>query len=276
MSTHRFFLRDVLLAAGAELELPPAPARHVMVRRLQPGDALLLFSGDGVDWPAEVRGITRQSVRVQLAGAAQPAAAAELPFAVTLAFGMPANERMDVLVEKAAELGATALQPLVTERSVLRLAGERAQRRVAHWQGVAEAACEQCGRARVPQVRPVLALQAWLQAVAKAPQPPAPGTHRYVLSTAHGAPALRLAGAGLQGAGSQGAGAPAVQPVGGASEAAATPHVVLLSGPEGGLAPGEMGLAGRAGFAAVSLGPRILRADTAPLAALAWLALDSA
>lgn len=265
MSLHRFFVRDAPLAAHRELELPGATARHVMVRRLQPGDPLVLFDGHGAEWPAEVRRITRSAVHVQLGAAAQPARAAELPFAVTLAFGMPANERVDTLVEKAAELGAAALQPLLTERSVLRLAGERALRRVAHWQGVAEAACEQCGRARVPPVLPVQPLSEWLAALAheapRAPDAAAPAAAsgsrpaRFVLSTAADAAPLRQA-RGAAGGGAAG-------------------RLLLLSGPEGGLSAAELQAAEQAGFTAVSLGPRTLRADTAPLAALAWLALDA-
>ena len=244
------------LAPGAEIDLPAAAAAHVKVRRLQPGAALRLFDGDsGADWPAVVQAIGRGAVRVRLAEAPIAAAAAELPLAVALAFAMPANERVDALVEKATELGAAALWPLMSERSVLRLQGERAARRRAHWQGVAAAACEQCGRARVPRVHPVHALASWWT---PGPAPHAPSTARWVLSTAADAPPVaQVAGPGL-----------ANLPAGGA--------VMVLSGPEGGLAPAELEAAVAAGFMAVSLGPRILRADTAPLAVLAWLGIASA
>ena len=157
---------------------------------------------------------------------------------------MPANERMDTLVEKATELGVSAIQPLLCERSVLRLAGERAHKKVAHWQAVALAACEQSGRTRVPVVGPVCTLPQWLR------ERPAQATSRWML------------------------GFHAARPVGAMTMAPA--GVVCLSGPEGGLSPDEEAAARAAGFAAVSLGPRVLRADTAPLALLAHLALAGA
>ena len=175
---------------------------------------------------------------------AQPVEA-ELPFAVTLAVGMPANERMDTLVEKATELGAARIQPLACERSVLRLDGERALRRVAHWQGVAEAASEQCGRDRVPRVERVQALTQWLQTL----DAPDGGQTRLVLQPGAQASLRQTLSTDLPRGGS----------------------VTLLSGPEGGLSDAEAALAARHGFTPCSLGPRILRADTAPLAALAAL-----
>jgi len=137
---------------GETLVLPPAESRHVQVLRLQPGDTLTLFNGeDELEWPAEVVRIGRNAVELRIA-APPRAVERELPVAVTLAIGIPANERMDALVEKATELGVAALQPLICERSVVRLAGERAEARQRHWQAVAASATEQCGRARVPRV----------------------------------------------------------------------------------------------------------------------------
>ncbi len=234
------------LTADTDISLPPGPARHAQVRRVQPGDVLWLFDGLGADWPAQVLAVGRSQVQVRV-GAPQ-AVDRELPLSVHLAVGMPANERMDHLVEKATELGAARLQPLECERSVLRLAGERAARKQQHWQAVAEAACEQCGRALVPQVAPVLALAAWLAGL---PAPAAqPGAEvRLLLSP--GAETLALHAAVPQ----------------------HTRQVLALSGPEGGLSPAEETAALRAGFVRVGLGPRVLRADTAPLALLAWLGL---
>jgi 16S rRNA (uracil1498-N3)-methyltransferase len=231
---------DGPLVAGTEMTLPAAAARHAQVRRVQPGDLLLLFDGAGSDWPATVLRMGRHDVRVQL-GAPQPVHK-ELPLAITLALGMPANERMDTLVEKATEMGVATIQPLHTERSVLRLQGERAQRKCAHWQAIAQAACEQSGRALVPRVLPVLALADWLQALPAADL-------RLVLSLQEGA-----------------------QPLPGLVSAHAA-SVVFLSGPEGGLTGEEEAAARRQAFVPVSLGPRVLRADTAPLVALAWLGL---
>lgn len=235
------------LTEGAELSLPPGPARHAQVRRVQPGDVLLLFDGLGHDWPATVLAMGKTEVRVRI-GAALPVHR-ELPWPVTLALAMPANERMDTLVEKASELGATQIQPLHSERSVLRLQGERAERKREHWQAIAAAACEQCGRAVVPQVAPVAALGAWLQAL-----PPAGTTTRLLLSLAPGAQGMVQRGL----------------------PAAAGTALLTLSGPEGGLTADEETAARAAGFSGIDLGPRVLRAETAPLAVLAWLALQAA
>ncbi len=232
---------DLPLAGAAEITLPEGAARHVQVLRLQPGDALTLFDGRGGEWAAEVTAMGRREVSVRVGAFAD--VSRELPLAVTLAVGMPANERMDALVEKACELGVAAIQPLVCERSVLRLTGERAQKKVAHWQGVAVAACEQSGRTRVPLVAPVRALPEWLATLGVPEESP-----RIVLSLREATPlpALRQVRA-----------------------------LIALSGPEGGLSPGEEDAARRCGFVPVSLGARTLRADTAPLALLAHVGITS-
>lgn len=256
----------VPLQAGAELSLPAEAARHVQVLRLQPGDALTLFNGQGGQWQAEVQQMGRKDVTVRLlAPLADPRN--ELPLHITLALGMPANERMDSLVEKATELGVAALQPLHCARAVLKLQGERADKRRAHWQGVAIAASEQSGRVRVPEVAPVADLKAWLGTLARlsgnthtepacqsgSPGGPAGAEFRGLLSLAEDAQPL----AGLA-----------------AGPARAATRITLLSGPEGGLTPDEEALARSAGFVPLSLGRRVLRADTAPLAALAtWSVL---
>jgi len=239
MPAPRIFV-DQPLAPGAELALGPTGTRHVQVLRLQPGDALTLFDGRGGQWSGAISAISRREVRVRTLQF--DAVERELARAVTLAVGMPANERMDALIEKAAELGAAHIQPLVCERSVLRVAGERALRKAAHWRAVAVAACEQCGRNRVPEVAEPLSLKAWLDGLGAAP------AARWLLSTADAAPWPPAADAARD--------------------------VVLLSGPEGGFTTAEESAARGAGFTACSLGARVLRADTAPLAALAWLALQ--
>jgi len=233
---------DHPLAPGAEFALGPAATRHVQVLRLQPGDALTLFDGIGGQWAGEITAMSRREVRVRTVRFA--ALERELPQTVTLAVGMPANERMDALIEKAAELGAARIQPLVCERSVLRVAGERAARKAAHWHAVAAAACEQCGRNRVPVVAGPASFDAWLRGL------PVDAGARCLLSTGD---AMPWPPAGLRDA----------------------PEVVVLSGPEGGFTPAEEAQARDAGFVACSLGARVLRADTAPLAALAWIALES-
>jgi len=240
-------------APESAVALPAAAARHVQVLRLQPGDAVLLFNGsDGVEWPAEIVRIGRNAVDVRV-GAAR-AVERELPWAVTLAVGVPANDRMDGLVEKAGELGAHAIQPLLCERSVLRLSGERAEARRRHWSGVAAAASEQCGRARVTEIRPLVSLASWLDDEAAARSAAA---HRLVLSL-H--PETDAATDACAPAAAEGAGA----------------AIVVLSGPEGGLTGAEDAAAVASGFRRVGLGPRVLRADTAPLALLAWLAIGAA
>lgn len=235
---------ELPLREGASLALPAGAARHAQVLRLQPGAALTLFDGRGGEWAAEVTQMGRHDVQVRVGR--HTAVERELACAVTLALGMPANERMDTLIEKACELGVAAIQPLVCERSVLRLAGERADKKLAHWRGVAIAACEQSGRTRLPAIAPVRSLADWLGAL----PPPGEGA-RLLLSLGEAQPlplaaALRLLTA-----------------------------LTTLSGPEGGLAPAEEAAARARGFVPVSLGPRVLRADTAPLALLAHLAIGT-
>jgi 16S rRNA (uracil1498-N3)-methyltransferase len=231
----RLFVELPLREAGQTFDLPAGPARHLQVLRAQPGDRVTLFDGQrDEEWLAEVTAMGRSSVGVRLLGA--HAVQTELAQAVHLAVVMPANDRMDFLVEKATELGATALQPLMSERSVLRLAGERAEKKRAHWRGVAQAAAEQCGRVRAPAILPPMALAAWLLQ--------APAGVRWLAS-------------------------PGAAPLG----ARPKEPVTLLTGPEGGLSEGEEAAAVAAGFQRIGLGPRILRADTAPLAFLAWVGL---
>jgi len=231
------------LQPGLALELTPEGARHVQVLRLQPGDALTLF-GDpqaGGEYDAIVLRMGRSSVEVQVG--THHALERELGRAVHLAVGMPANERMDWLVEKATELGVASIQPLMTERTVLRLKGERADKKQAHWQAVAVSACEQCGGNRVPLIHPVRTLDDWC----RAPAWPA-DTWRGVLSLAQGSRPWRE-----------------VLP--------ATGAVGWVLGPEGGFSSGEEQALLAQGFAPVSFGPRVLRSETAALAALAALLL---
>ena len=240
----RIFLPDPFVA-GAVMALPAAAARHVQVLRLQPGETIELFNGaDGCDWPAEIVRIGRNAVDVRI-GVAR-AIDRELACAVTLAIGVPANDRMDALVEKAGELGAFAILPLVCERSVLRLSAERAEARQRHWSAVAAAASEQCGRTRVTEVLAVRSFAAWL-----ANDATAGAGNRVVLSLD---PSAEVPASAL---------------------GRAPGPVLALSGPEGGLSEGEESAAVARGFVRVGLGPRVLRADTAPLALLAWLGLAS-
>ncbi|MCK6415133.1 MAG: 16S rRNA (uracil(1498)-N(3))-methyltransferase [Giesbergeria sp.] len=229
------------LIPGEEIALPPGAARHVQVLRMQPGEAITLFhggaDGPGGEFEATVTHMGRSEVLARIG--AHHAVEREAPRAVHLLAGITANERMDWLVEKATELGVASITPLLAERSVLKLKGERADKKLTHWQAVAVAACEQCGRNRVPTLHPAQTLADWLQA------PPQDG-QRLLLS-------LR----------------PSTQPL--RSAAPGHADLVFLSGPEGGLSSTEEDLALAHGFAPVTLGPRVLRAETAPLAALAAL-----
>ena len=240
----------VPLAAGDLIDLPPGAARHVQVLRLQPGAVITLFhggpDGHGGEFEATVTRMGRSDVQV-LVGAHR-AVEREASRAVHLLVGITANERMDWLVEKAAELGAASVTPILAARSVLKLKGERGDKKRAHWQAVAVAACEQCGRNRVPPVHEAVDLGGWLAGPGtRATDGPAPAT-RLVLSLDPAARPLR----------------DAVPPTG---------AVWLLSGPEGGLKVEEETAAVAAGFVQVTLGPRVLRAETAPLAVLAALTL---
>jgi 16S rRNA (uracil1498-N3)-methyltransferase len=237
---------DSPLQAGTTLALPAAAARHAQVLRLQPGSELTLFDGRGGEWSARIDTMARREVTAS--AISHRAIERELSALVTLALVMPSAERMDFVVEKATELGASAIAPLLSERSVLRLAGERADKRRAHWQAIAVAACEQCGRNRVPEVRTPLTLTHWLGAL------DACGAleRRWLLGWRDARPWPVAAAA---------------------ADGDSALSIVTLSGAEGGFTAEEETLAAARGFVAVNLGPRVLRADTAPLAVMAALSL---
>jgi 16S rRNA (uracil1498-N3)-methyltransferase len=250
------------LTPGLLLNLPDGAARHVQVLRLQPGDDITLFNGVADsggqfgEFAATVTQMGRSQVQVEVG--AWTATAREASRDVHLAVGMPANERMDWLVEKASELGAASIQPLMTERSVLRLSGERAVKKQLHWQSVAVAACEQCGGNWVPVVHPMLTLQDWLKLRASNPALDALACLLSLQPTCTG---LRQALAQHDAAPQSAFGNSASKPR----------SVTFLSGPEGGLSPAEEQVALSQGFQPVTLGARVLRAETAALAALATL-----
>ncbi len=243
--TSRFYV-DLALRTGDSIALPDRAARHVQVLRLQPGDAITLFNSQGGEFVATIERMGRSDVQVLVH--AHDAVEREPRRKVHLVIGMPANERMDWLVEKATELGVTSITPLMAERSVLRLKGERAEKKLAHWRAVAVAACEQCGRNRVPVIHEVTALELWVAGSNVVGTPP---STRLLLSLRAGARTLAQASADHPS------------------------EVTLLSGPEGGLSVAEEHAAIGAGFVPVSLGARILRAETAPLACLALLTMDA-
>ncbi len=251
------------LPAGGTVRLDADASHHALrVLRLRAGDPVELFDGTGPRWPGRLVDADARGASVALGEPID--AGTESPFAIGLAQALPAGDRMDWVVEKAVELGAVAIQPLFSRRSLLRLDGARAARRLEHWRRVAVAACMQCGRDRVPTVLGPVALASWVAAPgepgasaagaagavgasidAAAPRVPAPTAARWLLSPHDGD---RLAALG---------------PV----PAAAW----LLVGPEGGLDDDERARALAAGWRPLRLGPRILRTETAGLAALAAL-----
>jgi 16S rRNA (uracil1498-N3)-methyltransferase len=239
------------LQTGMLLDLDTAAARHIQVLRMQPGGALTLFNGQGGEFEATVQKMGRSDVHVQVGS--HHAIEREAARQVHLAISMPANDRMDWLIEKATELGAASIQPLMSERSVLRLAAERAEKKTAHWQAAAVAACEQCGRNQIPVIHAPFLYQKWLVAV---------------IESAQSAPDLIQSKAILS------LNAQAIPAARWALEQPANHALLCLAGPEGGLSPAEEAAAIAAGFSPISLGERILRSETAPLAALALWTLN--
>lgn len=235
----RFFIPGSLQVDSA-ISLPVDVIRHLQVLRIKPGDSITLFNGLGGEYPARLEDLAKKhaiaTVITHVPREAEP------PYRVVLAQGVAGGDKMDWLIEKSVELGVHAIQPLMTEKCVTRLSGERAERRVAHWQAVVSAACEQCGRNRVPVVAPVMPLADWLPSVHDIRQ------IRVLLSP--------RASGGFE------------------CLPAAAPEepVVLLIGPEGGLSNHEEERAREAGFTALSLGQRVLRTETAGMATLAALA----
>jgi 16S rRNA (uracil1498-N3)-methyltransferase len=234
------------LVSGQVVDLPPTAARHVQVLRMQPGHTLTLFNGDGGEFSAEVQHMGRSDVRVVVGEHRD--IECEAAVQVHLAVGMPANERMDWLVEKATELGVTRITPLMTERSVIRLTGERAEKKQAHWQAVAASASEQCGRNRVPFIDAPERLDGWL------------ARQNQQADAVHGVLSLHAS----------------TQPLNVLRDSAvgSAKSWVLLNGPEGGLTDAEDAAARAKGFVALSLGERVLRAETAALGALTLLTLS--
>ena len=241
MSFPRFYCptgSSSALLTGARIDLPENAARHAArVLRLRVGDGLVLFDGSGGEYSAGIVAVERDRVSVEVQQWHD--SECEAPIRLTLVQALQSGEKMDVTVQKAVELGVVRIVPVASRRSVVKLEGERALKRLDHWRGVAASACEQCGRNRVPDVNALEGLDRWLD--------------RPVVGDV-----LRL----MLVPGSQRTlGQLAPPPPGG--------QVELLIGAEGGLAPDEIDRAERAGYMGVRLGPRILRTETAGLAALA-------
>jgi len=228
MTVPRFFCPEIL-DVGKTVELPRMAAHHAArVLRLRVDDSVTVFNGHGGEYAAVIARVVRDAVTVAIKGYLD--IERESPLAVTLVQAISAGDRMDLTLQKAVELGVARIAPVIGHRSIMRLSGERAEKRVQHWQQVVIAACEQCGRNRVPLVTPMVPLPAWLETAERAPA-------RWMLSP-HAAHALR---------------------------ALARPaHALqLLVGPEGGFTEEEESAAASAGFVGIRLGPRILRTETA-------------
>jgi 16S rRNA (uracil1498-N3)-methyltransferase len=226
------------LVEGTEFPLPAQAGEHATrVLRLIAGDPLSLFNGDGCEYPAVILAVGKREVMVRVQS--RRVLHNESPLSLTLAQGVARGEKMDMIVQKATELGVARIVPLLTERSEVKLDAARAGKRLAHWQAVAASACEQSGRARLPEILPALPLSAWLADLAD------DGALRLaLLPEATNSPReLRFGAAGG----------------------------LLVIGPEGGIGDRDIGALTAAGFSGLRLGPRILRTETAGLAALAAL-----
>ena len=223
------------LAKGSALELEPGPSLHVArAMRMRAGDSLTLFNGRGGEYTATINTVGKKTVSIDIGDYLDPET--ESPLAIHLGFALSRGDRMDWVIQKATELGVQSLRPLLTERTEVKLKGERADKKNLHWQQIAIAACEQCGRNKIPEIKPIQSLSDWIES--------AEADRKFVLH--HRALAQE-----------------------GGSESPAS--IVLLTGPEGGLSQGEISLAENAGYQALRLGPRVMRTETAPLAAMAIL-----
>jgi len=232
LSVPRFFAA-MKLSSETEIELPERAARHCAVLRLHRGNEVVVFNGEGGEFSAELTRVSRDEVRVRLIS--RQDVERESPLVITLAQCLSSADRMDITLQKATELGVSRIVPVASERSVVKLSGERKIRRLEHWRNVLIAACEQCGRNRVPEIAEITHLADFLAAPcgesARLLLAPDASRHLKSLQPAHA--------------------------------------VTLLVGPEGGFAPQERGQAEASGFVPIRFGPRVLRTETAPLAAIA-------
>jgi 16S rRNA (uracil1498-N3)-methyltransferase len=226
---------DGVLSPGATVRLSERAARHLAALRLEVGDQVTLFNGDGFESSALVAEIGKRGAAATVKR--RDAADRESPLVVRLAQGVCAADRMDLVLQKATELGVESILPVTTMRSIVRLPPERRARRETHWQNVVIAACEQCGRNRIPKVEVTTSFPQFVADV------PREGTR--ILLSPDGEIGFR--------------------------ELRVSAPVCVLIGPEGGLAPEEREMVALAGFVPVRFGPRVLRTETAPLAALAAL-----
>jgi 16S rRNA (uracil1498-N3)-methyltransferase len=227
---------DTVLSTGARCEIDGNAANHITrVLRLRNGDELTVFDGRGGEYAARIDIIRKDTVLIDVRD--HRALTRESPLHLTLAQGISRGERMDLVIQKATELGVTRIAPLLTERTVVKLDATQAERKLQHWQGILIAACEQCGRNTLPKLDAPTTLREFVRN--------APATDTRVLLSPEGTIRVR--------------------------ELAPVTNLTVLIGPEGGLTEDEQNAAVKAGFERVRLGPRILRTETAALAALATL-----
>ena len=229
----RFYL-PTDLAPNTTFRLPENIVRHIHVLRLNAGDAITLFNGTGNDFAATLQEIGKRHAECHITAQRQPEN--ESPLKITLVQAISSGERMDFTLQKSVELGVHAIQPIISERCVVRLSGERADKRVQRWQDIVIAACEQSGRSIVPPVQPIVSLSDYLRQM--------PRDEPHLMMSLRRATTLRHI-------------APAPQ------------QLRLMIGPEGGWTPAEEQAALAAGVQTITLGKRVLRTETASLAALA-------
>lgn len=224
-----------LLQPNSEIALEPGPSQHLArALRMQEGSELILFNGKGGQYPAIITAVGKKQVSAKTA--AFNDREVESPLQIQLGIAISRGDRMDWVVQKATELGVNRITPLLTERTEVKLKGERAEKKLSHWQQIAISACEQCGRNVVPDINPLAVSAHWISSVEAE-------TKLVLHHRADNIPA--------------GSSAPE--------------NIALLVGPEGGLSAGEIAAAEGVGFLSLRLGPRILRTETAPLAAITLL-----
>lgn len=225
------------LSIGALVDLPDATAHHVFVLRLQVGASIQLFNGEGGAYVAVLTVVAKKQVCAEVKVFLPEDV--ELPFSLTLAQALPEGSKMDWIIEKAIELGTSVIQPLSAQRCVVKLSAERADKKIAHWQGIIESATEQCGRNRVAHLASVIDVQKWLSQQ---------DIHKRILLSPRAEFSL-------------------------ADWARHQPPqaVTLMVGPEGGFSEAEEQLAFSQGVLALAMGPRVLRTETAGLAAISVL-----
>ncbi len=238
MSTPRFYCNSTIsnsLSIGSEIELSESAATHATrALRLNVGDDIVLFNGDGNDYPAQLTIVKKNEVIAKISGLIP--VNNEAPISIHLAQAISSGDRMDFTIQKAVEMGVASIQPIASQRSVVKLTGDRAEKRITHWQNVVISACEQCGRATVPVVKAPLSLSQWLASIKP--------TDMMITLAPNAAVSLK-------------------------NLPPPKTDIHLLVGAEGGLTDDEIKLSAQQGFTAVRLGKRILRTETAPLAAIA-------